>query len=560
MINQITIPVRKADRTTNAGNTEVAIATQTAVFYKTATSESLEGANQATLQAATATAAWLTLDEDQDGLTNNLEIIAGTLPNVADTDADGLNDGLEIRTWNTNPIVADTDSDGLNDGVEVERGTNPLLRDTDGDGLEDSIDPDPLNIPTRTPFIYLPTATRRPKITPTPTFTNTPTHTPTPRFTDLTVEISNGQSSSIPGTNTIYSVLVTNRGPAVSNSTQIIDQLPSTLTNVTWICNASPGSRCLTTNGSGNINALIDLAVGGTATLTINTKISPNAAGLLQNTVRVSPQANLAELNPADNQATDTDNLTPRAALSLSKTDNKDVVQPGQTLAYTIIVFNNGPSSVNNINVLDSIPAKLTNVTWTCNATAGSSCSASGTQSGNINAQVNLNPSGTATFNINTTVRNNESGTISNTASIISPIDPGTNNKSATDTTAIKSNADLMLTVAAPITITSSSKFTYTVTITNSGPSSASGIFMTDTLTNTVKFLSVEPGSPQCQEKDHIIQCTLGTLAPREVIKIKILVGAPSVLGNFKNIVEIKAEQPDPDLINNKIITTIKVE
>jgi hypothetical protein len=58
-------------------------------------------------------------DPDSDTLTNFVELEFGTNPALADTDADGLNDGAEILTHATDPLVADTDGDGINDGAEV---------------------------------------------------------------------------------------------------------------------------------------------------------------------------------------------------------------------------------------------------------------------------------------------------------------------------------------------------------------------------------------------------------------------------------------------------------
>jgi len=77
-------------------------------------------------------------DSDRDGLTNKVEKSLGTNPNVADSDADGLSDGLEVNTYSTDPLVADTDGDGLSDGSEVNTyGTQPLISDTDGDSVDD---------------------------------------------------------------------------------------------------------------------------------------------------------------------------------------------------------------------------------------------------------------------------------------------------------------------------------------------------------------------------------------------------------------------------------------
>lgn len=78
-------------------------------------------------------------DPDADGLTNLQEFTHKTLPNIADTDDDGLLDGDEVNEHNTDPNTADTDGDGLNDGEEVNtHQTNPLSTDTDEDGLSDA--------------------------------------------------------------------------------------------------------------------------------------------------------------------------------------------------------------------------------------------------------------------------------------------------------------------------------------------------------------------------------------------------------------------------------------
>lgn len=87
-------------------------------------------------------------DPDRDGLTNAQEFARGTNPQLADSDGDGLKDGVETNTGTyvsatntgTNPLVADTDSDSLSDGAEVALvpPTNPLLADTDGDGAPDA--------------------------------------------------------------------------------------------------------------------------------------------------------------------------------------------------------------------------------------------------------------------------------------------------------------------------------------------------------------------------------------------------------------------------------------
>ncbi|SEP22367.1 IclR helix-turn-helix domain-containing protein [Halogranum amylolyticum] len=77
-------------------------------------------------------------DSDGDGLLDSRELQIGTDPTNPDTDGDGLTDGEEINEFETDPKETDTDGDGLPDGKEVQQhGTDPTDPDTDGDGLRD---------------------------------------------------------------------------------------------------------------------------------------------------------------------------------------------------------------------------------------------------------------------------------------------------------------------------------------------------------------------------------------------------------------------------------------
>jgi uncharacterized repeat protein (TIGR02543 family) len=81
----------------------------------------------------------LAADTDGDGLSDGAETNTHqTNPVLDDSDSDGLTDGAEINTNGSNPKLADTDSDGLSDFAEVvTNGTNPAAKDSDGDGFDD---------------------------------------------------------------------------------------------------------------------------------------------------------------------------------------------------------------------------------------------------------------------------------------------------------------------------------------------------------------------------------------------------------------------------------------
>ena len=97
------------------------------------------------------------VDPDSDGSTNLEEYAQKSDPQLADTDGDGLLDGVESNTGEyldasdtgTSPLFADTDHDGLIDSVETntgvfidaaQPGTDPNKIDSDFDGYGDLLE------------------------------------------------------------------------------------------------------------------------------------------------------------------------------------------------------------------------------------------------------------------------------------------------------------------------------------------------------------------------------------------------------------------------------------
>ena len=302
---------------------------------------------------------------------------------------------------------------------------------------------------------------------------------------DLAIVKTDFQATAIPGEPVTYTITARNDGPSDANDVPVTDILPATLLSATWACVPSPGSNCDDPSGTGDISTTVDLPAGGSAVFTLDATIDSNALGDLINTASIDAPSGVTDPTPANDSSTDTDTLTPRADLSITKTDGATSAAPLSTTTYTIVVANAGPSSVADAPVNDSIPSDLTAVTWTCTDGPGGNCD-DPSGSGNIATTVDLAPAGTVIFTVTGTIIGSATGTLSNTASVNAPAgvdDPTPGNDTATDDTTITPTADLSITKTdGQSTAVPGTAVTYTITVANDGPSDVNGIDVTDTM------------------------------------------------------------------------------
>jgi uncharacterized repeat protein (TIGR01451 family) len=369
---------------------------------------------------------------------------------------------------------------------------------------------------------------------------------------DLQISKTDGQTSVTAGSTVNYTILVTNNGPSAALGATVSDSFPALLSGVTWTCTATPGSACVT-GGSGDIATSVDLAPGGSATFSASGTLANDATGSLSNTATVTAPAGVTDANTANNSATDTDTIIALADLSITKTDGQTSAVAGSAITYTIMVVNNGPTAVTGAVVSDTFSASLTGMTWTCVASGGSTCAASG--AGSLNTTVDLAVGGTATFIATGQIAPGASGSLVNTAAVSAPsgwLDPNTGNNSATDTDTLTVQADLAVTLTYFPDPAAGRLLRYRVTVTNTGPSNASGVTLTDVLPGFVAYDSDTGG---CSVAAGAVTCDLGVIASGSSKTINIYV-VPEAGGLISNTVSVTGNEADPSAANNTATVT----
>jgi uncharacterized repeat protein (TIGR01451 family) len=176
------------------------------------------------------------------------------------------------------------------------------------------------------------------------------------------------------------------------------------------------------------------------------------------------------------------------ADLKVTVNDSKAATAAGAQDTYSINVINVGPGAVGGASITDAFPTIFTNVSYTATQLGGAfGFTASG--AGNINDTV-LMPSGSKiTYTAKGKVNPSATGTISNTARVTPPAgvnDPNPGNNTATDTDSVTVKADLKVTVADGKTAAvPGTKDTYTIVVTNVGPSNIAGAVINDSFPST---------------------------------------------------------------------------
>ncbi|PWL39515.1 hypothetical protein DKG77_01375 [Flagellimonas aquimarina] len=348
------------------------------------------------------------------------------------------------------------------------------------------------------------------------------------------------------GDQIVFTVSVLNDGPNDATNVVVTDFLESGYEFVS----AVPSNGVYEPlNGSWTIG---NLANGASETIVITANVLPNG-----DYTNIAELTDLTETDidsePANNDDTEDDQQTiepiPVLVSDLVLRKSVDVLSPlvGEEVIFNISITNNGPSDVTGVEVLDLLPSGYTYVSN--NRTAGVYIPATGIWE--LNGVI---PNGTTeTLNIVATV--NPTGDYFNVTEVFSSsnLDPNSipnnnnifeNDQDSAGTTPIPA-ADLALDKTVDNEFPDvGSNVTFSVTITNEGPSDATGVVVSDVLPSGYTYISDDSGGTYSSASGlwNVGSVTGGNSA---VLNVTAQVNAT---GNYVNSAEvITSIQLDPD-------------
>jgi uncharacterized repeat protein (TIGR01451 family) len=376
------------------------------------------------------------------------------------------------------------------------------------------------------------------------------------------------------GSPLLYTLVVENLGPETATGVVLEDTLPDDVafSSAPSTCQA-PGTE----TGGVVTCELDDILAGQLVTTSIVVDVLTTTRGRINNIAEVTSDNDPNTRNNSASVGT-TVGAGGRSAsdLLISVSDTPDPVQAGGSLTYTLSVLNLGPTPASNIVVSNTLPlsVSLVDTTVTAQDNDPGSCDASdSTVICFLNAQLTTGES--LTVEILVDVDPTASGTLLNWAGVTAAgSDPQLENNLESEFTvvgtgSITETADLALTKNAdPDPVQAGALLTYTLTVENTGPFSATGVIIRDTLPSSVTYIGATPaftGSCVLSDADiaeNAVVCVLDEpLPPNTSTSVALSVDVDATAtGSLINQAEVTSSVPDLQPGNNSDVVLTRIE
>jgi uncharacterized repeat protein (TIGR01451 family) len=385
---------------------------------------------------------------------------------------------------------------------------------------------------------------------------------------DLAVTNS-GPASVTAGTNATYTITLTNHGPSAAQGVVLTDALPAGSVFVSMTPSAGNPDTFTPNQSGGSVTETATAAVanGNVDTFTLVVSVPATLANGAAFNDTASVSSSTTDPVPSNNSATVNGTVVNNTSADLAVGNSgPTLVTAGTNATYTITLTNNGPNAAYNVVLSDTLPAGSAFVSMT--PFAGNPDGFTQNQSGGsvtetATAAVASGNVDTFTLVVSAPSTLLNGAAFNDTASVTSSTsDPNLSNNSATVNGRIvnNTNADLAVTNSGPASVTTGTNATYTITLTNNGPSAAQGVVLTDTLPAGSTFVSMTPsaGNPDTftpnQSGGTVTETATAAVASGNVDSFTLVVFAPTNLVNgavFNDTASVTSSTPDPNTNNN---------
>jgi len=292
-----------------------------------------------------------------------------------------------------------------------------------------------------------------------------------PPDADLSMTKTVANATPNVGDTITFTLTLRNLGPDPATGTEVSDRLPAGLTFVSASDPAYDPDTGIWTVGT--------LDPQAEATLVITARVDSPATG-----VNVAT-ASAIQFDPDLTNNADDVGFTPQQAdLAVEKTVSDETPNVGDPITYTITLTNNGPDTATNVTVHDLLPAGLTLVS--ADPSQGAYDASTGTWTvGTLAATA----SATLTFQTIFTAEVPQTNVVTITHS--DQFDPRSDNNHDQATVSPAAISDLAVTkMASPRQATVGSLVTFTITVRNLGPETATDVLVADRLPPGLAFVS----------------------------------------------------------------------
>jgi uncharacterized repeat protein (TIGR01451 family) len=291
--------------------------------------------------------------------------------------------------------------------------------------------------------------------------------------TNVVVSGTGPTGTLVGGSPAVFVMTVTNNGPDATDAFNVYDNVGNGLSLNGITCTASGGAVCPTTVGV--LTAVETLPAGGVLTFTVDTTIGQNVNGTVSNEL-------VADIKTNPTPSSDIFYATATvvtADLNVSGTAPTGPLLGGSAAAFTMVVTNNGPGTAQNINITNALSSGITaSGAITCVASGGAACPS---VLGATMTLASMPDAGVLTFTVPFTVNLGTSGQITDTMTVSSTTDARGNQMATVGVGSGSSN--LIVTETGTTQVNAGSNAVFTAVVANTGPSPASNITVSYTLT-----------------------------------------------------------------------------